>query len=86
MKRAHRSLAAWKKSVDLVEAVYAATKSFPKEEMFGLTGQMRRAAVSVPANIAEGAARGSTKELVHFSKTSLSIKRCRFKIITFNME
>ena len=66
MKRAHRSLAAWQKSVDLVEAVYAATKSFPKEEMFGLTGQMRRAAVSVPANIAEGAARGGTKELVHF--------------------
>jgi len=59
-------LAAWQKSVDLVEAVYAATKSFPKEEMFGLIGQMRRAAVSVPANIAEGAARGGTKELVHF--------------------
>ena len=66
MKRGHRSLSAWQKSIDLVEAVYAATKSFPKEEMFGLTSQMRRAAVSVPANIAEGAARGGTKELVYF--------------------
>ena len=66
MKRAHRSLAAWQKSVDLVEAVYAATKSFPKDELFGLTSQMRRAAVSVPANIAEGAARSGTKELMYF--------------------
>ena len=66
MKRNHRSLAAWKKAIELVEAVYSATRSFPREEMFGLTSQMRRAAVSVPANIAEGAARAGSKELVQF--------------------
>ena len=66
MKRSHRSLKAWQKAIELVERVYAETKTFPKEEMFGLTSQMRRAAVSVPANIAEGAARSGTKELARF--------------------
>jgi four helix bundle protein len=66
MKRNHRSLKAWQQGVLLVEYVYAATRTFPKEELFGLTNQMRRAAVSVPANIAEGAARAGTKELLQF--------------------
>jgi four helix bundle protein len=66
VKRNHRSLKAWQKAIELVEHMYAATASFPREELFGLASQMRRAAVSVPANIAEGAARSGTKELVRF--------------------
>lgn len=65
-ERAHRKLPLWKASIDLVEAFYAATRSFPVEEQFGLKSQMRRAAVSVPANVAEGAARKSTAELIQF--------------------
>ena len=66
MKRNHRSLKAWQKAIELIERVYAETRTFPKEELFGLTSQMRRAAVSVPANIAEGAARSGSKELLRF--------------------
>ena len=64
--RPHHRLEAWRKSMDFVFAVYQATDSFPKEEKFGLTSQLRRAAVSVPANLAEGAARSSRKEFAHF--------------------
>ena len=49
-----------------VEKIYALTATFPKEELYGLSSQMRRSAVSIPSNIAEGAARGTTKELLHF--------------------
>ena len=56
MESPHRRLDAWKVSMDMVTAVYAVTKDFPSEEKFGLISQMRRAAVSVPSNIAEGAA------------------------------
>ncbi|MDO8786621.1 MAG: four helix bundle protein [Sulfuritalea sp.] len=66
MKRGHRELRVWQEAMALVELVYAITSTFPKDEQFGLTSQMRRAAVSVPANIAEGAARNGTKELLHF--------------------
>jgi four helix bundle protein len=52
--------------MSLVEMIYKATEAFPKQETYGLAVQLRRAAVSVPANIAEGAARNSTKELVQF--------------------
>ena len=65
-ERAHRKLPLWKASMDLVEAFYFATQSFPLDEQFGLRAQIRRAAVSVPANIAEGAARKSTAELIQF--------------------
>jgi four helix bundle protein len=64
--RGHRSLPVWKASIEMIEAFYVASAKFPREEMFGLQSQMRRAAVSVAANIAEGAARKSTAELVQF--------------------
>jgi four helix bundle protein len=53
----YRDLKAWQKAMELVTAIYAATKPFPKEETYGLAGQMRRAAVSIPSNIAEGQGR-----------------------------
>jgi four helix bundle protein len=65
-ERGHHKLEAWKISRQLVASVYRSTQHFPKEELFGLTTQMRRAAVSIPANIAEGAARTGTREFVHF--------------------
>lgn len=59
----HRNLMAWQEGMRLVEAIYELTRSFPKEEAFGLTSQLRRAAVSVPSNLAEGAA---NRETDHF--------------------
>ena len=61
----YRDLIAWQKAMDLVEGVYRATCLWPKEERYGLTNQVRRAAVSVPANIAEGQGRQSRKEFLH---------------------
>ena len=66
MKRKHHDLLAWQEGIRLVKATYMLTQSFPRDERFGLTSQMRRAAVSVPANIAEGAARATSKEFAHF--------------------
>jgi len=62
----HRDLVAWQEAMKLVEVVYKATATFPKEEVFGLTAQIRRAAVSVPSNIAEGAARNSSREFAQY--------------------
>lgn len=64
--KTHKDLDSWKFSVDLVTIIYQLTSTFPKEEVFGLTNQMRRAAVSIPSNIAEGAARHSKKEFIQF--------------------
>ncbi|WP_374349277.1 four helix bundle protein [Chitinimonas sp.] len=66
MRRAHKDLRVWQSAMQLVEQIYRLTDTFPREELFGLSSQMRRAAVSVPSNIAEGSARQSTKELLHF--------------------
>src|SRR3989344_2192599 len=62
----YKDLFVWKKAVELAIATYKLTNNFPREELYGLTSQMRRAAVSVPSNIAEGSIRGSKKEFCHF--------------------
>jgi four helix bundle protein len=64
--KTHKDLVAWQKSIDLVTEIYAITKDFPKEEVYGITSQIRRSAVSIPSNIAEGAGRRSQKELIQF--------------------
>ncbi|MBK9712038.1 MAG: four helix bundle protein [Kouleothrix sp.] len=64
--KSYRDLEVWQKSVVLTKAVYQATGSFPTQEKFGLVNQMRRAAVSIPSNIAEGHARSSTLEYKRF--------------------
>jgi four helix bundle protein len=65
-----RDLIAWQKAMDLVIEIYEITKKFPREEIYGLTSQLRRAAVSIPSNIAEGQARFSKREFKHFLRTS----------------
>jgi len=62
----YQKLEAWQMAMGLVEEVYKRTRSFPKEELFGLTSQMRRAAVSIPSNINEGASRAGSKEFLQF--------------------
>jgi four helix bundle protein len=60
--RSYRELVVWRKAMELVKAVYDGTKGWPKEELYGLASQIRRAVVSVPSNIAEGQGRSSTKK------------------------
>ena len=67
----HKQLDVWNESIKLVTEVYKITKSYPKEEIYGLTSQIRRAAISVPSNVAEGAARNSDKEFIRFLYTAL---------------
>ena len=62
----YRDLIVWQKAMDLVEVIYHTTAAFPKEEIYGLTSQLRRAAVSIPSNIAEGNGRNTTRDYVHF--------------------
>jgi four helix bundle protein len=69
--KSHKDLTVYKTSIDLVVDVYRISRSFPDAEKFGLTSQIRRAAVSVPSNIAEGAARNSKKDFIRFLSIAL---------------
>jgi len=69
--KSHKDLDVWRLGVDLACNVYKVTRSFPKEEQYGLANQMRRSATSIASNIAEGAARRSSKEFVHFLHVAL---------------
>ena len=71
MLRSFRELTVWQKSMKLTESIYRLTKDFPREEIYGLAAQIRRAAVSIPSNIAEGSGRSGISEYRHF----LSIAR-----------
>jgi len=71
MAKSYRDLEVWRLGLDLVETIYRCTAEFPKSEIYGLAAQMRRAAVSVPSNIAEGQARSSLKEFVRFLSIAL---------------
>lgn len=64
--KSHRDLIVWQRSMDAVETVYAVSAEFPSTEKFGLTSQLRRAAVSIPSNIAEGYGRGTTQDYLRF--------------------
>lgn len=68
--RAHKKLDVWKESIALATMIYQITEKFPNDERFGLTSQMRRAVVSIPSNIAEGAARVSAREFAQFLKVA----------------
>ncbi len=67
----HRDLEVWQRAMTLVERCYGETKSFPQDERFGLTGQLRRAAVSVPSNVAEGSCRLTTKAFINHVSIAL---------------
>jgi four helix bundle protein len=69
--KTHRDLDVWHAAIELAREVYARTKDYPKEEIFGLTSQMRRCAVSIASNIAEGAARNSKREFLQFLYVAL---------------
>jgi four helix bundle protein len=70
MAQHYKDLIAWQRSMDLANAIYDATEAFPKRETYSLTDQMRRAAVSIPSNIAEGQAHYSKREFRHFLRHS----------------
>jgi four helix bundle protein len=64
--KTHKDLKVWQESIDLVTIIYEKTKSFPRDELFALTSQIRRCAISIPSNISEGAARESNREFLRF--------------------
>jgi len=85
MNKPHKNLKVWQKSMDLCTKTYEITEAFPKHELYGLASQMRRAAVSIPCNISEGAARSSGKESAQFyniARASLSELDTQIEIAT----
>ena len=84
MNKPHKKLNVWSDAVDLAQQIYKVTERFPSNEQFGLTSQVRRAAVSIPSNIAEGAARQTKKEFLnflHIAKGSLSELDTQLEIV-----
>ncbi|MFP4474003.1 MAG: four helix bundle protein [Desulfatibacillaceae bacterium] len=80
--RSYRDLIVWQKAMDLVAMVYTVSKGFPREEMYGLTSQVRRAVVSIPSNIAEGQGRNSTREFRnHLSMAYGSLQEVETQIL-----
>ena len=80
-----RNLLVWEKAHQLTLAIYKNTKSFPKEELFGLTSQIRRASISIPSNIAEGCGRSSDAELARFCQISMgSASEVEYQILLAN--
>ena len=83
LSKPHKKLDVWQKSMVLIEKIYELTKDYPSSENYGLTNQMRRAAISIPANISEGAARQTKKEFIqflHMAQGSLSELDTHFEI------
>lgn len=71
MSKPHKKLIAWQKSLDLVEKIYELSRTFPREEIYGLSSQMRRAAISAPSNIAEGAAGRSSVQFRNYLSVAI---------------
>ena len=83
--RTHRDLDVWKEGIELVVKVYEIVQNFPKEEKYGLVDQIKRSAISIPSNIAEGAARNSKREFLQFLHISLgSISELETQLIIAN--
>lgn len=68
--KSYKDLVAWQKAMQLVTDIYNITKSFPKEEIYGITNQLRRCSISIPSNLAEGSSRRSTQEFIRFINIS----------------
>jgi four helix bundle protein len=69
--RSHKDLVVWKKGIRLCKDIYELTEKFPKSETYGISSQMRRAAISIPSNIAEGRSRGTRKDFIQFLRIAL---------------
>ena len=81
--KSHKNLVVWQKSMKLVTRLYEVTRTFPKEELFGITSQMRRAAVSIPSNIAEGYGRVYGKETLRFLNNHVVYKAQFYGLLRF---